>query len=260
MAIADLNGKVALVTGGASGIGLATVQRLAKEGATVVVADLNAEQGEQVARDLGGTFQKINVGEPADWLRVMADVSTEHGGVDVAYLNAGVTTQQPDITELTEDQYRRIMGANVDGVVYGVRAVVPSMAARGGGAIVCTASLAGLIAFAPDPIYTLTKHAVVGLVRSLAPQLQAKGVSIHAICPGIVDTPLVGEARARLKEVGFPMIDPADIADAVVNAVHSDETGVAWACQPGRREKFEFPEAPGPRVAGAEGMRPPNLS
>jgi NAD(P)-dependent dehydrogenase (short-subunit alcohol dehydrogenase family) len=267
MAIQDLNGKVALVTGGASGIGLATVQRLAKEGATVVVADLNAEQGEQVARDVGGTFQKINVGEPADWLRVMADVSTKHGGVDVAYLNAGVTTQQGDITELTEDQYRRIMGANVDGVVYGVRAVVPSMAARGGGAIVCTASLAGLIAFAPDPIafapdpiYTLTKHAVVGLVRSLAPQLEAKGVSIHAICPGIVDTPLVGEARGRLKEAGFPMIDPADIADAVVNAVQSEETGVAWACQPGRREKFEFPEAPGPRGAGIAGMRPPALS
>ena len=260
MAIQDLNGKVALVTGGASGIGLATVQRLAKEGATVVVADLNAEQGEQVARDLGGTFQKINVGEPADWLRVMADISTKHGGVDVAYLNAGVTTQQGDITELTEDQYRRVMGANVDGVVYGVRAVVPSMAARGGGAIVCTASLAGLIAFAPDPIYTLTKHAVVGLVRSLAPQLDAKGVSIHAICPGIVDTPLVGEARGRLKEAGFPMIDPADIADAVVNAVHSDETGIAWACQPGRREKVEFPDAPGPRVPGARGMRPPNLS
>lgn len=235
------------------------MERLAKEGASVVVADVNVDQGEQVARDVGGIFVKIDVGEPADWLKVMADITTRHSGVDIAYLNAGVTTQQGDITALTDDQYRRVMGANVDGVVYGVRAVVPTMAARGGGAIVCTASLAGLIAFSLDPIYTLTKHAVVGLVRGLAAQLEPKGISIHAICPGIVDTPLVGEARERLNAAGFPLIDPADIADAVVNAVQSAETGVAWACQPGRREKFEFPQAPGPRTAGAEGMRPPGL-
>src|ERR671934_1503755 len=97
-----------------------------------------------------------------------------------------VVTQQPDITQLTEAQYRRIMGPNVDGVVFGARAVVPAIAARGGGAIVATASLAGLIAFAPDPIYTLTKHAVVGFVRSLAQPLESRGITINAVCPGIV--------------------------------------------------------------------------
>src|SRR5256885_17054938 len=98
--------------------------------------------------------------------------------------------------EPPEEQSRRIMGPNVDGVVFGARALVPSMAARGGGAIVATASLAGLIAFSPDPIYTLTKHAVVGLVRALAPQLEPPGIPPNAVCPGLTDTPLVcGDRR-----------------------------------------------------------------
>ena len=259
MTITDFNGKVAVVTGGASGIGLATAQRLTKEGSQVVIVDLDTAQGEAAARDLGGRFERIDVGDSDEWRGLVERVTDDLGGIDIAYLNAGVTTQQGDITALTDDQYRRVMGANVDGVVYGARAVVPAIEARGGGAIVATASLAGLIAFAPDPIYTLTKHAVVGLVRSLAPQLQAKNITINAICPGIVDTPLVGAGRERLKAAGFPLIDPADIADAVIEAIRSEETGVAWACQPGRRERFEFPQAPGPRAAGAEGMRPPGM-
>jgi NAD(P)-dependent dehydrogenase (short-subunit alcohol dehydrogenase family) len=133
------------------------------------------------------------------------------------------------------------MGANVDGVVFGARAIVPALAARGGGALVATASLAGLIAFPPDPIYTLTKHAVVGLVRSLAPQLLAKNITINAICPGVVDTPLVGDARQMLEQAGFPMIDPADIAAAVLMCATGRATGLAYACQAGREPvAYEF--------------------
>lgn len=254
-----LDSKVAIITGGASGIGLATAERLADEGAAVVIVDRNTEAGQEVAARLGGRFVMADVGQPADWPRIVTAAKEEFGGVDIAYLNAGVTTGEQDITALTDEQYRRIMGPNVDGVVFGARAVAPAIAARGGGAIVATASLAGLIAFSPDPIYTMTKHAVVGLVRALAPQMEAKGITINAICPGIVDTPLVGdEPRRLLESVGFPMMPASQIAEAVLGCITGKATGEAWVCQPGRpAERFEFGGAPGPRADGAEGRVPP---
>jgi NAD(P)-dependent dehydrogenase (short-subunit alcohol dehydrogenase family) len=254
-----LDGKVAIVTGGASGIGLAAATRLRAEGADLVVVDLNEDAGKSVAADLGARYVRADVGNPADWQAIVADAEESYGGVDLAYLNAGVTTQQPDITAVTDEQVRRVFGANVDGVIFGVRAVVPAMERRGGGAIVATASLAGIIAFAPDPLYTATKHAVVGLVRSLAPQLQARRITINAVCPGIVDTPLVGAARERLKEAGFPMIPPEDIAAAVVLCMSgAAASGECLVCQPGRApEAYQFGEVPGPRTPGAAGRRPP---
>jgi NAD(P)-dependent dehydrogenase (short-subunit alcohol dehydrogenase family) len=248
-----LDGKVALVTGGASGIGLATVRRLAGEGARVAVVDRAEAAGEAVAAEVGGWYLRADVGQPADWVAVMDELDHAAGGVDLAYLNAGVTTQESDITALTDEQYRRIMGANVDGVVFGVRAVVPSMARRGGGAIVATASLAGLIAFSPDPIYTLTKHAVVGLVRALGPQLEAKGITINAVCPGIVDTPLVGEeAKVALRAAHFPIIAPEEIAAAVLALMTGAETGLPWVCQAGREAvAYHHRRVPGPAEGGA---------
>ena len=253
-----LEGKIAVITGAASGIGLATARRVADGGATVIVADLNADAGAKVAADLGGAFVQLDVGDAGAWAAVVEEVE-RHGGLDFAYLNAGVTTQQPDITALTDEQYRRVMGANVDGVVYGFRALVPQIEKKGGGAIVATASLAGLIAFAPDPIYTLTKHAVVGLVRSLVPQLEAKGIRINAVCPGIVDTPLVGEARERLRDSGFPMIEPSAIAATVVACFAGEhESGACLVCQPGREPvPYEFHDVPGPRGGAFSGRRPP---
>ena len=244
----QLEGKVAVVSGGASGIGLAAVRLFEKEGARVVVADL--VEGE------AGTFVRADVSRPEDWAAVVA-AADELGGVDVAYLNAGVTTGEPDITALTDEQYRRIMGANVDGVVFGTRAVVPPMAAKGGGAIVATASLAGLISFPPDPIYTLTKHAVVGLVRSLGPQLGTKGITINAVCPGIVDTPLVGEpAKTALTAAGFPIIPPEQIAAAVLACAVGSDTGQAWVCQAGRDPvPYEFRDVPGPRTGEQRDFR-----
>jgi NAD(P)-dependent dehydrogenase (short-subunit alcohol dehydrogenase family) len=136
------------------------------------------------------------------------------------------------------------------------------MADNGGGAIVATASIAGLIAFSPDPIYTMTKHAVVGLVRALAPGLEPHGVTVNAICPGIVDTPLVGEqAKQGLEAAGFPLMPPSQIAEAVVGAIRSGETGVCWVCQPGREaERFEFGHVPGPRREGQGGIVPPDFA
>ena len=221
----SLTGKIALVTGGASGIGKAVVERLASDGASVIVADLNERDGQKVAADVGGQFVELDVSDADAWDALVADLDR----LDVVHLNAGVTTQNGDIKSLTEAQYRRVMGANVDGVVYGTRAVLRVMPS--GGAIVCTASIAGLIGFSPDPIYTLTKHAVVGFVRAMAQQLEPLGVTINAVNPGIVETPLVGEEAAKfLREANIPMMEPSQIADAVVSAIGSGRTGECWVC------------------------------
>ena len=125
--------------------------------------------------------------------------------------------------------------------------------------MVATASLAGLIAFDADPVYTLTKHAVVGLVRALAPQLQARGITVNAVCPGIVDTPLVGdEAKRLLQQAQFPLIAPRQVAEAVLACMTGSVTGEAFVCQAGREPvPYRFPRVPGPRLEGAEGRLPP---
>src|SRR5579885_2170340 len=166
------DGKVALVTGGASGIGRATVERLTADGARVCVVDVDAP-----------------------------------GGVDIAFLNAGIAIGVGDVTELTDDVYRRIMRINVDGVVFGTRAAVRVMRERGGGAIVATSSLAGLIPFPPDPVYDATKHAVVGFVRSVAPTLQPLGITANTVNPGMTDTNIIGEETKQLfAQVHFPLM------------------------------------------------------
>jgi NAD(P)-dependent dehydrogenase (short-subunit alcohol dehydrogenase family) len=227
----------ALVTGGASGIGAAIVDRLEHEGYGVDVLDLQSG---------------FDVSDPAAWDAV--------GPVDVACLNAGVGTPTVDVTALADADYRRVVGVNLDGVVFGTRALAAVLPR--GGQIVATASLAGLVPLPGDPIYALTKHAVIGFVRSVAPQLEARGIAINAVCPGITDTPLLGgTARARLLEAGFPLLAPAEVADAVMVALASGETGQAWIVQPGREPlRFRFPNVPGPRTPGAEGRRPPATS
>jgi NAD(P)-dependent dehydrogenase (short-subunit alcohol dehydrogenase family) len=129
-----------------------------------------------------------------------------------------------------------------------------------GSAFVVTASLAGLTAVPSDPIYALTKHAVIGFVRSVAPQLMERGIRINAVCPGFVDTPMLDSAgqRALFEQAGFPLLQPDEVVAAVLLAAHGEQTGQAWAIQPGREPmQFRFPNLPGPRVEGAEARLPP---
>jgi NAD(P)-dependent dehydrogenase (short-subunit alcohol dehydrogenase family) len=253
MAEGVLAGKVALITGGSSGIGLATVRRFTSEGATVAIVDMQPPPA-----GAGDFYVEADVGDPDAWPSIIEKIEVQFEGIDVGYLNAGVTTGESSIADLTDEQYRRIMRVNVDGVVYGVRALIPVLKQRGGGQVVCTASLAGLTPFPTDPIYTLTKHAVVGLVRALGPVLEHDGITINAVNPGIVDTPLVGDGREALVAAGFPLLQPEEIANAVVLAVTSGRSGECWACQPGRDPVvYRFAGIPGPRTPGAEGMAPP---
>jgi NAD(P)-dependent dehydrogenase (short-subunit alcohol dehydrogenase family) len=226
--------RTALVTGSASGIGAALVDLLRGEGAEVQDLDL-----------VGG----FDVSDPNAWEAV--------GPVELACLNAGVLTGENDMTRLTIDAYRRILGANVDGVVFGVRRLATVM--ERGSSIVATASLAGLVSAPGDPIYTLTKHAVIGFVRSVAPQLAERGIRINAVAPGFVETPMVDPKP--FVDAGFPLLQPGAVAEAAIAAGRSSETGQAWVVQPGREPvQFSFPRVPGPRDAsGASVGAPPRF-
>ncbi len=255
---ASVEGKVAVVTGGGSGIGLATARRLSSLGATVLVVDIDGDAARRSASELDGRALSADVSQPEQWTRIAA-ASSELGGADIAFLNAGTTTGEQDITAFTDEQYRRILGVNVDGVAFGMRALVPQMTDKGGGAVVATSSLAGLIAFPGDPLYTLTKHAVVGLVRAVAPRLAEQNVTVNAVCPSLVDTPLIdGEIRDLLTGSGFPLISPEAVAGAVLFCITSGQTGQAVFVQLGwPPTPYRFGHPPGPRLEGAQGKVPP---
>lgn len=249
---------MAVVTGGGSGIGLATATRLADAGASVALVDLDGDAAQRVADDLDGIALQADVGRSSAWPGIVDAVTARFGGIDLAHLNAGVMTGEADITGVTDDIYRRTVGVNIDGVFFGVRALAPAMTARGGGAIVATASLAGLIGFSPDPVYCMTKHAVVGLVRSLSPQLAERHITINCVCPSIVDTPLIDDLREVLEGSGFPLIDVSAVSGAVVDLLVGDETGQAMVIQAGREAiAFRFARPPGPRTGGTVGQMPP---
>jgi NAD(P)-dependent dehydrogenase (short-subunit alcohol dehydrogenase family) len=243
----DFADKRVLITGASSGIGLATARALLAGGARVLAVDLAEPPADLVpTASLSG-----DVGDPAIWPRVAGAVRAQLGGLDWAFLNAGVATRarDSDITAVEDAEYRRVSGVNSDGVFYGARTAVAEISASGGpGAIVATSSLAGLIAFAPDPVYTMTKHAVIGLVRALAEPLRPRGITINAVCPGLTDTPiLTDEMRESIASAGFPLIDVGVIVGAVLDRFTGTETGGAWVCQPGREPTlYKYRGVPGP--------------
>ena len=166
------------------------------------------------------------------------------GEFDTAFLNAGIGIGYPDPAKLPESEYRRIVAANLDGVVFGTRELARRLMPDGG-SIVATASLAGLTAMPFDPAYTATKHAVVGWVRAAAPGLAERGIRINALCPGFTDTPIV---RDELRDNPIaPLMEPSFVAEAALQIAADSETGRAWVVQPNRVEPFRFPGVPGPR-------------
>ncbi|PZQ64192.1 MAG: 3-oxoacyl-ACP reductase [Phenylobacterium zucineum] len=186
-------GKVAVVTGGASGIGLAAVRRFHAEGASVVVADVQDEAGERVAAELGDgrcVYQRTDV---SSWEAVQAMVAraeAEFGGLDILFNNAGVGSfaATPD---LTPEEWRRVMAIDLDGVFYGCKAALPAMRRRGGGAIVNTASISGLAGDFSFAAYNAAKAGVINYTRAVAIDHAREGVRVNAVCPGPVDTPII---------------------------------------------------------------------
>ncbi|MEX2254499.1 MAG: SDR family oxidoreductase [Acidimicrobiia bacterium] len=219
--------RIAVVTGAASGVGAASARRLARDGAAVVVVDVDDATGAEVAEDVGGRFVHLDVGDPAGWDALAAEL-TPHG-VALAHLNAGIltATEETHFLDAPLDRSLALLRVNLDGVILGVRALAPLMIEHGGGSIAVTASLAGLIPYGGDPVYAASKHGVVGFVRSVAPQLRRAGVRLNAICPSGIDTPMVAGARKDLAdEHRRAFLSPDTVADAVATLLAGDDSGL----------------------------------
>jgi len=222
----SMKNKVAVLTGAASGIGAEVARQFAAAGGRPVILDVDAARGEPLAAELGGQFIRCNVADRDDWKRAVQTL-VEAGHVpDYAHLNAGVMSQGADqpfmaIEDLPLDNYRRIVSVNLDGVVFGLQALLPHMRSRGG-AICVTASLVGLVPLPIDPMYSTTKHALVGLVRSVAAANEDPALRINAICPGGVDTAIVPSA---LREGGMDMMSTATLAGEVMDLLRQGPNG-----------------------------------
>jgi NAD(P)-dependent dehydrogenase (short-subunit alcohol dehydrogenase family) len=241
-------GKVAWITGGAGGIGAAVARRLAEEGARVLLSDVDVEHGTELAEEIDGAFVRCDVRDPADSRAAVAAATERFGGLDIAFLNAGVAGGCSLGEDFDAETYRRVMSINLDGVVYGVAAALPALRARGGGDIIATASMAGLTATPFDPIYGANKAAVVGLVRALGPNHLPEGIRVNALCPSFADTAILAGLKEHLERTGFPILDVADVVTAFMKILGSDGAGEAWYVVPGRpSEPFKFRGVPGPR-------------
>jgi NAD(P)-dependent dehydrogenase (short-subunit alcohol dehydrogenase family) len=242
----DLTDRVAVVTGGASGIGAGICRMLAAAGARVVVADIDEAGARAVADEVGGLAVRCDVREREDSeaaLRIAVDV---FGAVDVVVLGAGVEGGF-SLDRFDEARYRRVVGVNLDGVVFGLAASLPALRSIGGGRVVVVASLAGLAPVPLDPVYAATKAAVVSLVRSVGPGLAAEGIRVNAVCPAFTDTPIVDPVRDVLAAMRVPLMPVSDVVDAVAEVLASDGSGEAWLVQHGRpAQPYAFRGVPGP--------------
>lgn len=246
---AEQPAAVAWVTGGAQGIGAAVSRRLAGAGYRVLVSDVNVSGGEAVAAEIGGAFYQVDVREAAQSEAAVGFAVDRFGRLDLAFLNAGVASGFGLEDDFTPEAYRRVMGINLDGVVYGVHAALPALKASGGGDIIATASLAGLTAVPFDPLYGANKAAVVGLVRALGPAYAPQGIRINALCPSFADTAIVANVREVLTSNGVPLLEVADVVAAFDAILAGTGSGECWYVQVGRpAEPFAFRRVPGPRT------------
>jgi NAD(P)-dependent dehydrogenase (short-subunit alcohol dehydrogenase family) len=191
----QLAGKTAIVTGAASGIGKATAKRFAEEGASVVLCDVNVEEGtmvaDEIADDGDATFRELDVTDAAAFGDVVEGVEDEYDGVDILFNNAGITQDKNTIEDTPLSERDAVMNVNVNGVWNGCRAVLPGMKRRASGSIINTASMAGFLGIEDDASYCASKGGVLNLTRAVATEVGPRGVRVNAICPSFVDTPMI---------------------------------------------------------------------
>lgn len=233
----EISGKVALVTGAAAGIGRATAEALAAEGASVVVADLDEGAGAATVdaiRNAGGAaeFVRTDVTQEPDIERMTAFAEKKFGALHILHNNAGINAGWPRYPNGSRDSWNRTLAINLWAVIRGTEAAVPLIRRSGGGVIVNSASMAGLVPFDTDPIYAATKHGVVGFTRSLTFLKDEANIRVNCICPTFVDTAL---PRRRLQSMSpqeragweaalsrMPMISPAEVAQVILDIVRDD--------------------------------------
>jgi NAD(P)-dependent dehydrogenase (short-subunit alcohol dehydrogenase family) len=230
-------GKVAFVTGAASGIGRATALAFAREGASVVAADVSEQANKETARlteKQGGRAIAVgcDVTKSADVNRALGKTIEAFGRLDFAFNNAGIEPRKPAPTaEYDEEEWNRIIDINLRGVFLCMKHEIPLILKQGGGAIVNTSSGAGVIGIKGSPAYTAAKHGVIGLTRAAALDYAAQNVRINAVCPGYIDTPMMtrftggtpeGRAKVIAEEPAGRMGKPEEIAAAVL-----------WLCSEG---------------------------
>ena len=194
--------KVVIVTGAGSGIGRATAQLFAAEGARVVAADLSAAVQETIAGLDGAIAVQMDAGAEADVERVVALACDTFGGLDIFYANAGISGGGEGIFDSSAELWTEVLRVNLIGPALAIKHAAPRIVERGGGAILCTASVAGLRSGAGGPAYSASKAGVINLVQTAAQQLAASGVRVNAICPGLIETGMTQRAFDYAREAG----------------------------------------------------------
>jgi NAD(P)-dependent dehydrogenase (short-subunit alcohol dehydrogenase family) len=194
----EFDGKVALVTGAGSGLGREVAVHFARRGAKLIVGDISEEGGQETVRlvkEAGGEafFVRADVSSAADSEAMVNRALEQFGRLDFANNNAGIEGDLAPTGEYTEEAWNRVIAINLTGVFLGMRYQIPAMLRTGGGTIVNTASILGLVGFANAPAYTASKHGVVGLTKAAALEYATQGIRINAVCPGFVETPMVME-------------------------------------------------------------------
>ncbi|HET7397726.1 MAG TPA: 3-oxoacyl-ACP reductase [Intrasporangium sp.] len=234
-----LDGKVAVITGGCSGIGLATVRRFAQEGAKVVIGDLDESNGPRIADEVGGTFVRVDVTVKDEVDALFRVANDTHGSVDVAFNNAGISPpEDASILDTDLEAWRRVQDVNLTSVYLCCKAALPYMLEQKRGSIINTASFVAVMGAATSQIsYSASKGGVLSMSRELGVQFAREGVRVNALCPGPVNTPLLqelfatDEERAARRLVHVPMGrfgEPEEMANAVL-FLASDESSFITA-------------------------------
>lgn len=241
-----MSSGAALVTGAASGIGEALTRDLIGRGMQVLAVDFNTEELERVGAETGCAMMNVDVASAATNRAIVARCVKTFGRIDLAFLNAGVLDRPLSsfadefvVGDIDWDRYEVVRGVLLDAVIHGTVAATEAMAETGGGSIVATASAAGLVPWPITPVYSAAKHAVVGWVGAIAPALARQSVTINAICPGGIATPLVGRVAADAETIDR-LLSPSEVAAAMIDIATGDDTGQIWSIVANREPRLQL--------------------